>query len=64
MHEHCKGEPSYLGEEQRKQQDLKERSLKRTCHWDDTIENKRRMKDEGRFDKFKTEELERRRIDD
>ena len=44
-------------------QRLIELSNKRTRNWKDTIENKKRMKDQGRFYKFEREEKKRREID-
>jgi len=42
---------------------LIELSNKRTRNWKDTIENKKIMKDVGRFEKFEREEKNRREID-
>jgi len=44
-------------------QRLIELSNKRTRNWKDTIENKKRMKDVGRFEKFEKEEKKRREVD-
>ena len=44
-------------------QRLIELSNKRTRNWKDTIENKKIMKDVGRFEKFEREEKNRREID-
>ena len=38
-------------------------SNKRTKNWKDTIENKKKMKDQSRFERFEKEEKKRRDID-
>jgi hypothetical protein len=62
MQELCKTETN-LDELKKRERELKELSERRTANWVDTIENKRKMKEDARFEKFKKEELERRRID-
>ena len=62
MQENCKTEAN-LDEIKKRERELKELSERRTANWVDTIENKRKMKEDARFDKFKKEEQERRRID-
>ncbi len=62
MQENCKTEAN-LDEIKKRERELKELSERSTANWVDTIENKRKMKEDARFDKFKKEEQERRRID-
>lgn len=42
---------------------MKDKSTMRVKNWPNTLEAKRKKKDEARFERFKAEEEERRKID-